>query len=79
MENMEKKIRKVMAAVFGIDESAIEEDSSPDSLEEWDSIKHLNLVMALEEEFKIKFSDSEMIEIMNYKLINLILKNKLIS
>jgi acyl carrier protein len=34
-------------------------ESSRDSLEEWDSIKHMYVMLALEEEFSIEFTDDE--------------------
>jgi acyl carrier protein len=34
--------------------------SSPDSIETWDSIQHLNFVLALEEKFGLQLSPEEM-------------------
>jgi len=34
-------------------------ESSRDSLDEWDSIKHLYVMLALEEEFSVEFSEEE--------------------
>jgi len=36
---------------------------SVDTVEKWDSLQHLNLVLVLEEEFNISFSDQEIKEI----------------
>jgi acyl carrier protein len=35
-------------------------DSSPETIESWDSVHHLNLVLALEEEYGFEFSPEEM-------------------
>jgi len=35
-------------------------NSSPDSIETWDSIQHLNFVLALEEKFGLQLSPEEM-------------------
>ena len=51
------------------------DDASPDTIESWDSLKHMNLIVALEEEFKTEFSDDNIIEMMNYKLIIEVIKN----
>ena len=49
-------------------------------IEEWDSIGHMTLVAALEEEFNIKFTDDESVEMLNYSLIkNLILSFMMIQ
>jgi len=74
---METKIKNVMAAVFEMPVENINIDSSPDSIDNWDSLKHMNLIVALEEEFNIEFNDDEITEMMNFKLIVEIIKHKL--
>ena len=46
-------------------------------MEQWDSLKHTNLIIALEEAFNISFTPDEMIEMLNFKLIKIILTQKL--
>lgn len=70
---MEDRIKRVMAAVFGIAESDITEDASPDTIEAWDSLRHMSLVLALEEEFGVEFTDDQTVEMLNIKLIKAIL------
>tara|TARA_B100000315_G_C14105464_1_gene375738 strand:- start:62 stop:304 length:243 start_codon:yes stop_codon:yes gene_type:complete len=76
---IEDRIKNVMSAVFEIPEGIIQDDSSPDTIESWDSLKHMNLIIALEEEFDYKFSDSETIELLNFKLISTILSEHSIN
>ena len=71
------EIKSIMASVFNIKKSKIKDDSSPDSIEFWDSLKHMDLILALEEEFKINFSYEEIGEMINFKIINLILNQKI--
>lgn len=73
---MEEKIKEILSSVLNVDVAEIDENSSPDTIEEWDSLKHLNLIIALEEEFGIKFSTDEIGEMMNYKIINLVISEK---
>lgn len=73
---LEDRIKNIMSAVFEIPSEEINDKSSPDTIESWDSLKHMNLVVALEEEFEVEFKDDEILEIMNYQLIVEILKNK---
>jgi acyl carrier protein len=73
---MENRIKKVMSDVFNIDIESINNDSSPDNIENWDSLKHMNLIVALEDEFEIEFSDEEIIDSMNYALLLNILNFK---
>ena len=78
MENeINIRIRKVMAAVFELPIDEINDDFSPDNYASWDSLKHMNLVVALEEEFDIEFVDEEIIEMMNLSQIKIFVIEKL--
>lgn len=77
MNELESKLKNVMSIVFELESSEISDDSSPESIENWDSLKHMMLIGALEDEFEIQFTNDEMLELLNYKLIKLILTEKL--
>jgi acyl carrier protein len=70
---MEEKIKQVMASVFEVPVDSIHEMSSADNIENWDSLHHMNLVVALEEEFKVSFDDEQIANLLNYQLIKLTL------
>lgn len=72
MDNNKSRIVKVMSAVFEVPREEITDVSSVDNIESWDSLKHLNLILSLEEEFNISIPDEEVGNLMNYKLIELI-------
>ena len=76
MENI--KIKEVMSAVFEIPVESIVDDASSDNIENWDSLRHLNLILALEEEFGVSIPDDEVGNLVNYKLIQIII-NELIK
>ena len=71
-----KKLKSVMVSVFNIKQREINEKSSTYNIKSWDSLKHINLVIALEGEFKVRFSHKEIGEMINFKIINLILSQK---
>ncbi len=73
MDN-EIKLRYVIASVFQIDANAVNEDSSVDSIETWDSLTHLNLVLALEQEFNVSLTEEETVEILNFALLKITLE-----
>lgn len=73
---LEKKIFKIVSQVMEVSLEQVNEDSSPDTIEKWDSLQHMNLVLALEQEFKISFSDQEIVEMLNVKIIMETLKTK---
>ncbi len=74
MNVTEVKLKKVLADVFKIEATAVTEDTSVDTVERWDSLTHLNLILALESEFGVSFSEEQSVEIMNYPLIKMVLQ-----
>ena len=74
---IEERIQHIIATALGIDEATITENTSIENVEKWDSLQHLNLVIALEEEFKIKFDDREMPELTSFSAIRESLIKKL--
>ena len=74
---MEDKIKQTMAAVFSIDVSEISDNASPEIIENWDSLRHMNLLVALEEEFKIEFTDKEIVSVINFLSLKTIINDKI--
>ena len=63
------RVKKCMASVFGIEEVAINDDASMDNIEEWDSLRHVILIIALEQEFGISFPDEEVVLLTSVQLL----------
>ena len=63
---METKIKNVMSSIFDVELDQINDTTTQGDLEHWDSMGHMNLVVALEEEFELVFDEEEIIEMMNY-------------
>jgi acyl carrier protein len=74
MSANESKLKKVLADVFKLDVEMVNDETSVDNVERWDSLNHLNLVLALELEFNVSFSEEQTVEIMNYPLIKIALQ-----
>jgi acyl carrier protein len=74
MNNSEDKLKKVLAHVFKINAYTVNDDTSVDTVERWDSLNHLNLILALELEFGVSFTEEQSVEIMNYPLIKMVLQ-----
>ena len=69
----------IIAKVFSIPESEVNDNSSPESIESWDSFNGLILVDELENHFKIKFSISEITDVKTVSDIKRHLKNHNVS
>ncbi len=74
MENIDERIKDVMSSVFGVDADTLNEESSQDNVEGWDSIKHLDLIVSLEEEFDVSIPIEEVGNLTNFKYIKLTLE-----
>ena len=72
---MSEKLYNIISKVFSVPISEINDESSPETIESWDSFNGLILVNELESNFNIKFSLSEIIDIKNVKDIKRHLKN----
>jgi acyl carrier protein len=55
-----ERVRDIAADVLQVDSALIAPDSSPETIEAWDSVQNLNLVLALENAFGFEFSPEEM-------------------
>ena len=69
----EATLKRTLSEVFGIPESSIDDDTTMDTVAAWDSLKHLNLVLALEEQFDVSLSEEQSFEILSYPLIKAVL------
>jgi acyl carrier protein len=64
-----KRAKVIMAQVLGIEEEEIKDDSSMSNIEAWDSLRHVNLIIALEQEFGISFPDEEITNLTSVQLL----------
>jgi acyl carrier protein len=70
------RLGQTLAAVLGVEPASLQEHSSPDTVPQWDSVNHLNLVMALESEFGVSVSADETVEMRSVAAIRTILRQK---
>ena len=66
---MDEKVREIMSVIFEIDVEQINNQTSTETIDSWDSMNQINLITALEEEFNIRFSDDELTNLISYELI----------
>tara|TARA_B100000029_G_scaffold270983_1_gene266132 strand:+ start:1574 stop:1807 length:234 start_codon:yes stop_codon:yes gene_type:complete len=76
---MDTDINSIVAKVFSIPISDVNDQSGPENIESWDSFNGLILVDELENHFNIKFSISEITDVKTVADIKRHLKNHNIS
>lgn len=67
-------VEEVVARVFGVERMAIDERSSPETVEGWDSMGHLTLLLELERSFALSIAVSDAIEMADVASIKAILR-----
>jgi acyl carrier protein len=53
-------VQDIFRDIFDEDDLIISDSTNSDEIEDWDSLNHINLVSAIEKEFKIKFALGEL-------------------
>jgi acyl carrier protein len=76
MEQTGETLNQLVADVLGITVDEISDSSSPDTLSQWDSITHLNLVMAIEEAYDVQLTPEDALELNSVKLLRMYLEEK---
>jgi len=73
-EEIYERLNEVFQDVFDDDSITVNENTTSDDIEDWDSLEHINLVSAVEQEFGIKFSMGQVVGMKNVgEMVDIIL------
>jgi len=67
--SLDERLKQVFGDVFGMPPAQVDERLESTSIKNWDSVAHLNLVLALEAEFGVQFEAEEIPELVSYRVI----------
>ncbi len=70
------RVRGIFSDIFQVPLADVTAQSSPDTIPNWDSLQHLNLVLALEQEFHIQFTPEEIEQLLSVELVAALLDEK---
>lgn len=73
----EDKLKGVVGAMLGIDATTVGPETSTDTVNQWDSIRHMNLVIALERAYDISIPDDEVASMTSYPIIKATIEEQL--
>jgi len=60
-----EQVRSIASDIFGVPAEKITAESSPETIENWDSMQHLNLVLAVEEKFGVQLEPEDIEQMKN--------------
>lgn len=66
---IQKKVFTIVAEIMETSVDEINESSSSDTVETWDSMTQMSLTLALQEEFKVRFVSTQATKLASVKLI----------
>jgi acyl carrier protein len=73
----EESLKQILATVLKVPVGSIDGDTNMDTVESWDSLNHMNLILALEDAYSVRIPDDEATNITSYPLIKLVVNEQL--
>ena len=64
-EEVFERVDEVFRDVFDVEEITVSDATTADDIEEWDSLEHINLLAAVEQEFGMKFNMGQVVSMKN--------------
>lgn len=64
-EEIYERLNAVFQDVFGDDEITVNDETTANDIEGWDSLRHISLLAAVEDEFDIEFSMGQTVSMKN--------------
>lgn len=74
--NMQTKLQNIFQEVFDDEQFQLRDETSPESLAAWDSLGHIRLIAALEDEFQLTFTLEEIEAMSSVGKIRAVLADK---
>jgi acyl carrier protein len=75
-EEVYERLNEVFREVFDDEGITVNDETTADDIEDWDSLEHINLVNAIEEEFDMKFNMGQIVSMKNVgEMVDIILEN----
>ena len=66
---MMQRVLRIVSDVLGEPIEKLNGNSSPNTVDKWDSLNHMNLILALEEAFGVQFTDDQIMKLLTVDAI----------
>ena len=74
--DINNKVYKVLASVFHVKQDTVNETTTMSDVGDWNSLSHMELILSLEKEFDIQFTNDEIVELIDVNAIIKTIKEK---
>ena len=63
--DIQEKVIQVLVNVFQASPGKISTETTSDNVENWDSMNHINMILALEQEFDIRYDQEQVVSMLS--------------
>ena len=71
------KLKKVILEVLELDDFDMQDETTADQVPGWDSLNHINVILAVEKEYNLKFKGLEILRVKNIGELQALIDSKL--
>jgi acyl carrier protein len=76
MKSIDERVICIFSDILDIDHKRINDDTSPENTPEWDSLAAMNLVSAVEEEFQINLTTTDIMKMRSIAIVKQVIAEK---
>ena len=74
-EEVFERLNEVFRDIFDDETITVNDETTADDIDDWDSLEHINLVNAIEDEFDMKFDMGQIVSMKNVgEMVDIILE-----
>ena len=67
--DVQEKVIQVLVNILQVSPDKISTKTTSDDIEKWDSLNHINMIQALEQEFGIRYDQEQMVSMLSVEEI----------
>jgi len=75
--DVQERVIQVLVNIFQVSADKISTETTPDNVEKWDSMNHINMILALEQEFGIRYDEEQVVSMLSVGEIIVVTKGML--
>ena len=66
---MSERLKNIIATILEVPVERVTDDASTETLDNWDSVKQMDIMLGTEDEFKVQFKEEEIATLTSYRAI----------